>query len=185
MIVRRITAGAAGLALAGTAFAAAPAMAKQNTTTLALDKGLVTALSGGGVAVSATTPAKLKGTTITFPAKLAGTEVTHKGGISFKSAASVVTLVNLAVNTKNGKVSAEATEPVPAPLTDLMKVSGGKNTIKKNGKWKNAKLSLAKSFDFGGQPTDPAVLIGTLLGLPSGAVKTGQVIGKINIEVKK
>lgn len=35
MIVRRITAGAAGLALVSTAFAAAPAMAKSNTTTLA------------------------------------------------------------------------------------------------------------------------------------------------------
>lgn len=181
MIVRRITAGAAGLALAGTAFAAAPAMAKSQTT-LGLDAGLVKTLTDGGVAVSATSPAKMSGTKITFPAKMKGKVVTHKGGISFKSAANTVTLVKLAINAKNGKVSAEATQPVAAPLADLMKVSGGKNKLKKNGTWKGAKLSLAKSFDFAGQATDPATLIGTLLGLPAGSIKTGAVIGKIDIK---
>lgn len=185
MIVRRITAGAAGLALAGTAFAAAPAMAKTNTTTLTLDPALVTVLTDAGVTVSAKSPAKMSGTKISFPAKMKGKVITHKGGISFKSAASTVTLINLAINAKNGKVSAQATEPAQVPLTDLMKVSGGKNKIKKNGTWKGAKLSLAKSFDFGGTATDPAALIGTLLGLPTGAIPTGETIGKIDIKVKK
>jgi hypothetical protein len=83
MIVRRITAGAAAVALAGTAFAAAPAMAKSNTTTLKLDANTLNIVSAVGIAsvASAVKPAKLKGTSIAFPAKMKGKFVTHTGGL--------------------------------------------------------------------------------------------------------
>lgn len=180
MIVRRITAGAAAVALAGTAFAAAPAMAKSNTTTIAFDAGLVSALGSAGASVEPVKPAKLKGTTLSLPAKKSGKSFTHKGGFSIKSTAATLTLVNFSVNSKNGKVTATATAPLPDPLElpDVLVIKGGKKSAKG---WKNGSLKLAKSFTFGGQPTDPATLIGQILGIQ---LKTGQTIGKINISVK-
>jgi hypothetical protein len=188
MIVRRITAGAAGLALVGTAFAAAPAMAKSNTTTLKLDAGLVSALTAANVAPSAVKPAKLKGTSISFPAKLKGKNVTHKGALKLTAAAGFVSLENISINYKNGKATASVGNPVtPEPLLikNVLVVKGGKNKIKKNGTWKNGKVTLAKSVDALGSKQDPANLIATVLGLPAGSIPTGAPIGKINIKVKK
>jgi hypothetical protein len=186
MIVRRITAGAAAVALAGTAFAAAPAMAKTNTTTLKLDAKLASALQATGASVSAVKPAKLKGTTLSFPAKLKGSTVTHKGGFSITpgTGGAPLTLANLAINSKNGKVTATATSPLPNPLVleDVLIIKGGKNKIKKTGKWTNGTLRLAKSFMFGGQPTDPATVLGPIVGID---VATGQALGKISVIVKK
>ena len=188
MIVRRITAGAAGLALVGTAFAAAPAMAKSNTTTLKLDAGLVSALTAANVAPSVVKPATLKGTSISFPAKLKGKNVTHKGALKLTAAAGFVSLENISINYKNGKATASVGNPVtPEPLLikNVLVVKGGKNKIKKKGTWKNGKVTLAKSVDALGSKQDPANLIATVLGLPAGSIPTGAPIGKINIKVKK
>ncbi len=188
MIVRRITAGAAGLALVGTAFAAAPAMAKTNTTTLKLDAGLVSALGAASVAPSAVKPAKLKGTTISFPAKLKGKTVTHKGGLKLTAAAGFVSLENIVINYKNGKATASVGNPItPDPLTinNILVIKGGKNKIAKNGTWNNATASLAKSVEALGAKQDPAVLLAQVLGLPAGSIPTGQTLGKITIKVKK
>lgn len=185
MIVRRITAGAAGLALVGTAFAAAPAMAKDYNTSLELDSGLVSALGAVGVTPSAAGKAKLKGTTITFPAKLKGKTITNKGGLKFAGAPDkYVSIENISLNSKNGKATALVKLPL-APdgleVADLLLFKGGKNKIKTKGTWKNAKVTLAKSVDTYG---DPAPLMAAALGLPATAVPTGLTLGKANITVK-
>ncbi|MCB0897523.1 MAG: hypothetical protein H6526_00415 [Actinobacteria bacterium] len=188
MIVRRITAGAAGLALVGTAFAAAPAMAKSNTTTLKLDAGLVAALGPAGVTPSAVKPAKLKGTTISFPAKLKGKTITHKGGLKLASSAGFVTLQDIVINYKTGKATAAVGNPItpdPLVINNILVIKGGKNKIKKNGTWNNATASLAKEVEALGAKQDPAVLLAQVLGLPGGSIPTGQKLGKITIKVKK
>jgi hypothetical protein len=187
MIVRRITAGAAGLALVGTAFAAAPAMAKTNNTALTLDTTLVAALGAASVTPSAVKPAKFSGTTINFPAKLKGKTITHKGGLKLTTAAGFVSLENIAINYKNGKATASVANPVtPAPLEikNVLLFKGGKNKIKKEGTWKNATVTLATSVDALGAKQDPADLLGTVLGLPKGAIPTGATLGKATIKVK-
>ncbi len=188
MIVRRITAGAAGLALVGTAFVAAPAMAKSNTTTLKLDAGLVAALSAGGVAPSAVKPAKLKGTSISFPAKLKGKTITHKGGLKLTSAGGFVSLENISINAKSGKATADVGNPVtpdPLQIKNILLFKGGKNKISKNGTWNNATVSLAKQVDALGAKQDPASLLATVLGLPAGSIPTGVTLGKASIVIKK
>lgn len=183
MIVRRITAGAAGLALVGTAFAAAPAMAKTNTTALNLDSGLVTALSSVGVTPSAVGKAKLSKTTITFPAKLKGTTLTNKGGLKLTGASGYVSIENIKLNTKNGKATALVKAPVAADgleIADILLFKGGKNKLKTKGTWKNATVSLAKTTSLG----DPAPLMAAALGLPATAVPSGLTLGKANITVK-
>ncbi len=190
MIVRRITAGAAGLALVGTAFAAAPAMAKQksDTTVLKLDAGLVAALSAGGVAPSAVKPAKLKGTSITFKAKLKGKTITHKGGLKLTSTGGFVSLENIAINVKSGKATADVGNPVtpdPLQIKNILVFKGGKNKISKKGTWTNASVSLAKQVDALGAKQDPASLLATVLGLPAGSIPTGVTLGKASVIVKK
>ncbi|MCB0905085.1 MAG: hypothetical protein H6524_14055 [Actinobacteria bacterium] len=184
MIVRRITAGAAGLALIGTAFAAAPAMAKTNTTTLKLDSGLVTLLTGANITPSPIKPAKLKGTTVTFKAKMKGKTVTHKGGLKLTaSSGAVASFSNIAINAKNGKASALVAIPIApdgAVVEDVLKFSGGKNKLKKKGTWKNAKVTLGTETAFG----DPAPLLADALGLPSTAIPSGVTLGKATIVVK-
>lgn len=183
MIVRRITAGAAGLALVGTAFAAAPAMAKDYNTALELDSNLMSALGAVGVTPSAVGKAKLKGTTITFPAKLKGKTVTNKGGLKLTGATGYVSIENISLNSKNGKATALVKAPVAADgleIVDILVFKGGKNKIKKKGTWKNAKVSLATTTDLG----DPAPLMAAALGLPATAVPTGVTLGKANITVK-
>jgi hypothetical protein len=181
-MIRRITAGAAGLALAGTAFAA-PAMAASNTTVITLDNGLVSAATAAGVSASAIKPAKLAGTKLSLKAKLVGKTVTHKGGISFKGAAGEVGLKNFEINWKNGSTDATAVAAGnDVDLAKVLKVSGGKKTSKA---WKNATLKLSKSIDFGGAATDPATLVNQLVtGNPATPFKSGQTIGKITITLK-
>lgn len=181
-MIRRITAGAAGLALAGTAFAA-PAMAASNTTVITLDSGLVSAATGAGVSASAIKPAKLSGTKLTLKAKLSGNTVTHKGGISFKGSAGEVGLKDFKVNWKNGNTDATAVAAGnDLPLAKVLKVTGGKKTAKA---WKNATLKLSKSVDALGQKQDPAPLVnGLITGNPAVPFKSGQTIGKITITLK-
>lgn len=193
MIVRRITAGAAGLALVGTAFAAAPAMAKTNTTTLKLDATTADILTSVGIAPSAVKPAKLKGTTISFPAKLKGKRVTHKGGLKLALGENFMTVQNIDINTKTGKANADidnsATGGVLA-IKNVLTFKGGKNTIKKNGKWKNAKVALAKSVDVPGVgKTSAQTVLSLIFGLPEATVEAalpGAIpLGKATVSVKK
>ncbi len=190
MIVRRITAGAAGLALVGTAFAAAPAMAKQNTTTLKLDTTLVAALGAAGIAPSAISPGKFVGTSISFPAKLKGKKITHKGGLKLTLGDNFVTIENISINYKSGKASIKVNNSLTnskIPLKNALVFSGGKNKIKKNGTWKNATVKLAKSVNVTNPPLgpqDPANLIGQVLGLPVNSIPSQAELGKANIKVK-
>ncbi|MCU0297464.1 MAG: hypothetical protein MUF33_02950 [Candidatus Nanopelagicales bacterium] len=187
MIVRRITAGAAAVALGATAFAAAPAMAakqKTNTTVLTLDSTLVGALTGAGVTPSAIGKAKLKGAAITFPAKLSGKTISHKGGLKLTSAAGFVSMEKISINTKNGKASAFVKAPIAQDgleIADILVFKGGKNKIKKKGTWTNAKVSLATTTSLG----DPAPLLASALGLPATAIPSGVTLGKANVIVKK
>ena len=193
MIVRRITAGAAGLALVGTAFAAAPAMAKTNTTTLKLDADTVNILTNVGVTPSAVKPAKLKGTTVSFPAKLKGKRVTHKGGLKLALGDSFMTVQNIDINTKTGKANADVDNSATGgvlPIKNVLTFKGGKNTIKKNGKWKNAKVALAKSVNIDGVGKVTAQYVLSLIfGLPEAAVEQvlpGAIpLGKATVSVKK
>jgi hypothetical protein len=187
-MIRRITAGAAGLALAGTAFAA-PAMAASNTTVLTLDAGLVSVATGAGVVPSAVKPGKLSGTKLSMPAKLKGTTVTHKGGLKLTLGGSFVTVQDIKLNTKNGKATAGVNNSLTngvITIKNIRVVKGGKNT-KKNGKWKGATVSLAKSVTIDNPPLgaqDPAALLAQVLGLPAGSIPTGQVLGKATVTVK-
>lgn len=190
MIVRRITAGAAAVALAGTAFAAAPAMAKSNTTTLTLDAALVGALGPAGVKPSAVKPAKLKGAKLTIPASMKGSTISHKGGLKLTSASGFVTVQDIKINTKNGKATAGVNNSLTngvITIKNILTFKGGKNTIKKNGKWTGATVALAKSVTIDNPPLgeqDPAALLGQVLGLPT-PLPTGLKLGKATIIVKK
>lgn len=184
MSIRRITAGVAGVALAATAFTGGPATAKTNTTTVTLDQGFVSTLKSNGVKVSALPPATLKKNKISIPAPPAKRVIMHAGGLKFDKGGSYVSMGQLAVNTKSGKTAAFVdSSDGDIGVVPVLVVKGGKNTIQKNGMWKNAKLMLSKSIPVEGTQTDPAAYIDTVLGLPAGSVKTGQVIGKVTIKV--
>jgi hypothetical protein len=194
MIIRRITAVAAGMALAGTAFAA-PAMAKTNTTTVKLDANTLNIISAVQISPSAVKPAKAKGTTVTIPAKLKGKNITHKGGIKLATAdgSKFLTVENITINSK-GKGSADVNQSLLAgqtlPIKNILTFTGGKNTIKKNGKWMNAKVALAKSVTIPGigKKTTQFVLA-SIFGLPEDTVNQvlpGAIsLGTANIVVKK
>lgn len=192
MIVRRITAGAAGLALVGTAFAAAPAMAKNNTTTLKLDATTVNIVTAVGIEPSAVKPAKLKGTKISFPAKLKGKRVNHKGGLKLALGDKFMTVGNISLNTKNGKANADVDNSATGsvlPIKNVLTFKGGKNTIKKNGKWKNANVALAKSVKIDGVGKVTAQYVLSLIfGLPEATVEAalpGAIpLGKATVKVK-
>lgn len=180
-MIRRITAGAAAGALAGTAFVAAPAMAA-STTVITLDSGLMSAAATAGIQANAIKLAKLSGTKLTLTAKRSGNVVTHKGGISFTGSGSMVGLKDFKINWNNGNTEATAVGGgFSIPLTKVLKVTGGKKTSKA---WQNATLKLAKSIDLSGG-TDPAALVNQFVsGNPATPFKTGQSIGKITITLK-
>lgn len=58
---------------------------------------------------------------------------------------------------------------------------GGKNRIRQNGTWKNAKVALGTSTSLG----DPAPLLAGQLGLPAGSITSGMTLGKANITLKR
>jgi hypothetical protein len=194
MIVRRITAGAAGLALVGTAFAAAPAMAKTNTTTLKLDATTLNIVGAVGIKPSAEKPAKLKGTTVTFPAKLKGKTITHKGGLKLADPnGKFLTVQDIVINYKTGKANANVNQSLtnsPLAIKNLLTFKGGKNKIKKNGTWKGAKVALAKSVDvpgLGKQTTQ--FVLASVFGLDEALINSalpGAIsLGTADIKVKK
>lgn len=186
MIVRRITAGAAGLALVGTAFAAAPAIAKnKGTSNLKLDKAFVLSMESANVTIKATKGAKLDTAVVSFPVKsVKGKVINHKGAMKLTSATGYVAMQNLAINYKTGKVTATVpnsqTED-PLVIENVLVLKGGKNKIKTKGTWKNAKVTLAKDTTIG----DPAGTIALVLGMQPGSIPTGATLGKITIKLKK
>ncbi len=190
MIVRRIAAGTAAAALLATGFMAGPASAKsKGQTDLKLDKGLVNALGAASVGVSANKGAKLSQQgVVSFPVtSVKGNVINHKGAFKLTASTGFVSLEKIAINYKTGKATASVGNPVtPDPLVikNILVIKGGKNKIKKEGTWKNATASLAKSVDALGAKQDPASLMATVLGLPEGSIPTGQVLGKINIKLK-
>lgn len=192
MIVRRITAGAAAVALAGTAFVAAPAMAKSNTTTLKLDDATLGIISGVGIKASAVKPAKLKKTTVTFPAKLKGSKVNHTGGLKLAAGDKFLTVQDISINIKNGKANATVDNSFVGPkaIKNVLLFKGGKNTIKKNGKWTKANVYLAKSVDIPdlGTLTTQEVL-STVFGVDKAVVEQylpGEIsLGTATVNVKK
>lgn len=193
MIVRRITAGAAGFALAATAFAAAPAMAKSNTTVLSLDANTLNTVGSVGIKPEAVKPAKVKGTKITFPAKLKGKNITHTGGLKLTNGTAFLTVENIKINYKSGKASADvnnsATQSV-LPIKNILTFKGGKNTVKKNGKWKGANVALASNVEVPGMgPMTTTAVLGLIFGLDESLINqvlpSPIAMGKANIIVKK
>ena len=191
MIVRRITAGAAAVALAGTAFAAAPAMAKSNTTTLKLDANTLNIVSAVGIQASAVKPAKLKGTSISFPAKLKGSRVNHTGGLKLAAGENFLTVKNISINLKNGKANAtvENSKTDPLAIKNILTFKGGKNTIMKNGKWTNAKVALAKSVNVGGNTMTTQAVLSLVFGVDEATINSvlpGAIaLGTATVNVKK
>ena len=168
-------------------------MAKKNTTTLKLDADTVNILTTVGVTPSAVKPAKLKGTTVSFPAKLKGKRVTHKGGLKLALGDNFMTVQNIDINTKTGKANADVDNSATGgvlPIKNVLTFKGGKNTIKKNGKWKNAKVALAKSVNIDGVGKVTAQYVLSLIfGLPEATVEQvlpGAIpLGKATVSVKK
>lgn len=186
MFAARLCAAIAGIGVAG--FALAPAHAASGTT-LALDSALMTALGSNDVSVAAIEPGTLSGTTLSLPASASGKKVNHRGGLRLTSTMGYVALTNITLNRKTGKagVSIETAynDNQQEQVKNLLVFKGGKNTLKKNGKWRNVTVSLAKSAVIGGQTTDPAVLLSSSLQVPMGTVSPGQRLGKATIIVKR
>ena len=157
-----------------------PAVAtNKGETDLTLSKGLVQGMDAAGVGIKAIRGATLsKSRVVTFQVKsVKGDVITHKGALLFSSSTGFVTLQNIALNYTTGKASAfvEATAvPTGMQITDVLTFTGGKNQIKQNGTWKNAKVALATSTSVG----NPAPLFASQLGLPAGSIATGMTIGK-------
>ena len=148
-------------------------------TDLTLSKGLVQGMDAADVGIKAIRGATLsKSGAVTFRVtSVKGGVITHKGALQFSSSAGFVTLQNIALNDTTGKASAfvEATAvPTGIQITDLLTFTGGKNQLKRNGTWKNAKVALATSISGG----DPATLFASQLGLPAGSITSGMTIGK-------
>ena len=164
-----------------------PAAAKNTgETDLTLSKGLVQGMDAAGVGIKAIRGATLsKSGVVTFRVtSVKGDVITHKGALQFSSSAGFVTLQNIALNYTTGKATAsvEATAvPTGIQITDLLTFTGGKNQIKQNGTWKNAKVALATSTSVG----NPAPLFASQLGLPAGSIASGMTIGKANITLKR
>lgn len=184
MIVRRVAAGAAGLALLGTAVAVAPASAASTgTTRITVDPSLAPMAAAGNVSVDAVPPATLTSRGITLPATKKGKRVLHRGGLSVNTQFGAARLSKLSVNWKTGKVNAVATVmSFPAMrVTNVLKVTGGTKTRKV---WKNADLKLnLKGAGFGGGlPVSPAMIKQYLAS--SGGFAIPDSIGKITIRLK-
>ncbi len=150
-------------------------------TDLTLSKGLVQGMDAAGVGIKAIRGATLsKSGVVTFRVtSVKGDVITHKGALQFSSSAGFVTLQNIALNYTTGKATAfvEATAvPTGMQITDVLTFTGGKNQIKQNGTWKNAKVALATSTSVG----NPAPLFASQLGLPAGSITSGMTIGKAN-----
>ncbi len=145
MIVRRITAGAAGLALVGTAFAVAPASAKnQGETQITLNGGFVQNLTADGVKLSVVKPAKSKKGVVTLPiVNRAGVQIVHEGAIKFTGTAGFVSLNrphHQLQDRRHGRHRCDHRHPAPGlTIASLAKLTGGKKNAKK-GFWKNANL---------------------------------------------
>jgi hypothetical protein len=101
------------LAFAPFASAASDPVAS-GTTTITLNSGFVNALKKGGVKLSATKPAKVKGKNVTLtvsggsidPTTGLGT-LTHSGGLKLKAGKKSVTLSSIELNTSTKSVSAK------------------------------------------------------------------------------
>jgi hypothetical protein len=161
--------------------------AAKNTgeTDLTLSKGLVQGMDAADVGIKAIRGATLsKSGVVTFRVtSVKGDVITHKGALQFSSSAGFVTLQNIALDYTTGKASAfvEATAvPTGIQITDLLTFTGGKNQIKQNGTWKNAKVALATSISGG----DPATLFASQLGLPAGSITSGMTIGKARVTLQ-
>lgn len=77
-----------------------------------------------------------------------GDVITNRGALQLSSSAGFVTLQSIALIHTAGTASTreEATAvPTGTRITDLLAFTGGKNRIKQNGTWKNAKVALATS----------------------------------------
>jgi hypothetical protein len=89
-------------------------------------------------------PAKLKGTSIAFPAKMKGKFVTHTGGLKLSLGDKFLAreqhqaeLQDRQGQRDRGQLHASARSRSRTSST----FKGGKNTIKKNGKWTGAKVA--------------------------------------------
>jgi sugar lactone lactonase YvrE len=164
-----------------------PAVAtNKGETDLTLSTGLVQGMDAADVGIEATRGATLSTSgVVTFRVKsVKGNVITHKSGLLFSSSAGFVTLQNIALNHTTGKASAlveAAAVPNGMQITDLLTFTGGKNQIKRNGTWKNAKVALATTTSLG----DPASLFASQLGLPPGSIASGMTIGKANITLSR
>ena len=167
-------------------------MAKSNTTTLKLDANTLNIVSAMGIQASAVKPAKLKGTSISFPAKLKGKFVTHTGGLKLSLGDKFLAVNNIKLNYKTGKANATVDNSTlgPVEIKNVLTFKGGKNTIKKNGKWTGAKVALAEKINVpnAGEFTTQAVL-GLIFGLPEATVNQvlpGAIsLGTATVNVKK
>ena len=141
MIVRRLAAGAAGLALVGTAFAAAPGHGEAEHHHAQTRHHACRGTRRRGYRAIGDLSGKFVGTSISFPAKLKGKKITHKGGLKLTLGDNFVTIENISINYKSGKASIKVNNSLTnskIPLKNALVFSGGKNKTKKNGTWKNA-----------------------------------------------
>ena len=163
-----------------------PAVAtNKGETDLTLSKGLVQGMDAADVGIKAIRGATLsKSRVVTFRvSSVKGGVITHKGALQFSSSAGFVTLQNIALNYTTGKATAfvEATAvPTGMQITDLLTFTGGRNQLKRNGTWKNAKVALATSTSVG----NPAPLFASQLGLPAGSITSGMTIGKARVTLQ-
>ncbi len=167
----------ASLAIAAPAVAAPTVKLSGGTTTLKLDAKTSKALKKAGIKVSAATPGKLKGGSLSLavsggsidPATAKGT-IDHKGGITLKMGKKKLTLASPTFNTSKGTVTVKAGKKKVA----FAAIKGGK--VARDGFNTSAsgfKVSISKAG---------AAAINKALG--SRAVKANAALGTASIAPK-
>lgn len=156
--------------------------------TMTMNPELLVALSSNSVSISAVSPAAAEGAVLSMPVKTKGATAILKGGLELSTSMGAVSLERIKVDTRSGRASAlvgSASTSDSAEARGILSFRGGKNTFSSNGKWKNAKVYIAKSAVINGQVTDPARLICSTLQVPIGTVAQGQRLGKVTIVAQR
>ena len=169
MIVRRITAGAAGLALVGTASRSRPGHGEEQHHHAEAGRWPCFGAHRCERRAVSGQAREAEGHEHQLPGEAKGKNVTHKGGLKLTAAAGFVIAGNISINFQERQGHGRVGNPVtPDPLiAEHPERQGGKNKIKKNGTWKNGKVTLVgKSVGALGSKQDPANPVHlTVLGL--------------------
>lgn len=118
------------------ALTALPATITGGTTSVALDSGFVSVVTGAGITPAAVTPGMLSGTTATFPITGGDTMtgiINHSGGLSFTKGADSAVIENFVIDLNTMLLSGEVIANGGSPMmnVNLLNIGAG-NTLTVN-----------------------------------------------------